>query len=644
MGVRSIFGLWLVLCGVACSGGGESRSPGGGAGAEPQGALTTVSAAEFEQALKSGFARVEDAAPPFWRVEAVADQTAGGRYSSTYTLEANVDEVDTVRYNGTHLFVASDVQAGCCMISTEGDTNLPEGRSNIRVLETDHADATAQEASRIELPEGIQVTGMLVWKDRLIVVGGEERFVSYGESWVSLRAAQAPRSLLMIYDIADPDSPRQAFKAEFDGSLIEVRRIGETIFVISRFTPYVEGLTLPVSGEADALRNRDILAGRSLAELLPAVSIGTRTTPMVAPENCYVTAEGARGYPTLTSITAFPIRAPEDFRSACYNESAYGAYASERAIYLTQHDFDGEAHMTRVHKFSLTEPASSYRGSAELPGLVWNGGQSDFRLSEHDDRLRAVTSIWTGNDDDQEDHRLYVLEEAPTAKALRVVGRLPNASRPEEIGKPGESLYGVRFVGSRAYIVTFERIDPLYVLDLSDPEDPYIAGSLEVAGFSDFLHPVNDELLLGFGRGGSGGLKLELFDVSDMNAPASRATYEMGSIGSFSEALYERHAFTFFQPEQGAYRFAVPAQLSGSDTDYRIDESGLYLFEVMDADQPELAALRSVGAIVKRSEGASEDWLHRSRSYMHDESVFYVRNDEVWGALWLDGASANGPQ
>ena len=142
------------------------------------------------------------------------------------------------------------------------------------------------------------------------------------------------------------------------------------------------------------------------------------------------------------------------------------------------------------------------RGSADIEGAVWRGGQADFRMSESAGDLRLLASQFDWTSDDFVDHQLYVLRESATLPELEIVSTLPNNSRPEEIGKPNEALFGVRFLGDTAYAVTFERIDPLYAIDLSDPADPFIAGELEVAGFSEFLHPVSDDLLLGLGRGG----------------------------------------------------------------------------------------------------------------------------------------------
>ena len=153
-----------------------------------------------------------------------------------------------------------------------------------------------------------------------------------------------------------------------------------------------------------------------------------------------------------------------------------------------------------------------------------------------------------------------MLREKPGERALEIVGRLPNDTRPEEIGKPNEALFAVRFVGDRAYAVTFLRIDPLYVIDLSTPTDPRIAGELLIPGVSDFLHPVTDDLLLGLGMDGSR-FKLELFDTSVLEQPQSRGAITLGGISSGSPALWDRHAFTYLAGDD-ADRFAVPAYVA----------------------------------------------------------------------------------
>ena len=110
----------------------------------------------------------------------------------------------------------------------------------------------------------------------------------------------------------------------------------------------------------------------------------------------------------------------------------------------------------------------AYAGSGRVDGLCFWAGKTTFRISAAGDNLRLVTTQRTNDSNDSLDHSLYVLQLDATDKKLNTVGQLPNSARPDEIGKPN-GLYGVRFVGNRAYLVTFERTDPLYTIDLNDP-------------------------------------------------------------------------------------------------------------------------------------------------------------------------------
>ena len=152
-------------------------------------------------------------------------------------------------------------------------------------------------------------------------------------------------------------------------------------------------------------------------------------------------------------------------------------YVSENALYFTEHRHDPSLtrDVTRIHKFALAGTNVRYRGSANITGLLWRGGQADFRMSEHRGDLRVLSTQWDRNNEDFVDHYLYILRESNVRPELEIVSTLPNDSRPEEIGKPDEALYGVRFLGDVAYAVTFLQIDPLYAIDLSNPADPFIA-------------------------------------------------------------------------------------------------------------------------------------------------------------------------
>ena len=110
-------------------------------------------------------------------------------------------------------------------------------------------------------------------------------------------------------------------------------------------------------------------------------------------------------------------------------------------------------------------------------------------MSEYAGDLRVLASQFDWTNEDRVDHKLYVLRESTARPELDIVSELPNTDRPEEIGKPNEALYGVRFLGDRAYAVTFEQIDPLYVIDLLDPRDPFIAGAGKAKSRDSGVHP-----------------------------------------------------------------------------------------------------------------------------------------------------------
>jgi len=226
---------------------------------------------------------------------------------------------------------------------------------------------------------------------------------------------------------------------------------------------------------------------------------------------------------------------------------------------------------------------------------------------------------------------------------LEVVATLPNSERPAAIGKPNEDLYGVRFFGDRLYLVTFERIDPLYVLDLSDPLDPLVAGELSVPGFSDFLHPVNDELLLGLGQDEEGLVKLELYNVAVLTAPFSLASTSLveGASWSYSEARYNRHAFTYQVVDEATDRFSVPLSLGfySDETGYS-QERRLMLFEIDSKDRPADASIVEVGQINAKGE---RWWDSRQRAIFDGDAVFYIDGTLVWSALWSNPENQSGP-
>jgi len=198
-----------------------------------------------------------------------------------------------------------------------------------------------------------------------------------------------------------------------------------------------------------------------------------------------------------------------------------------------------ERDRTVIQKININKGDIEYRTKGEVPGSLLN----QFSMDESGDNFRVATTsqIWTGSGSKQYNN-VYVMD-----KDLAISGKL------EEIAKD-ERIYSTRFIGNRLYMVTFRRMDPLFVIDLSDPKDPKILGELKIPGFSDYLHPYDENHIIGVGKetadnqwGGTSikGVKLSLFDVSDVNNPKQLDKYEIGTSGTDSEALRDHKAFLF---------------------------------------------------------------------------------------------------
>jgi hypothetical protein len=635
----------LVLALAGCSSGsdsGDNPDPG------TFGMLKPVSdLAAFEDSIKAGLSGLSSD-----EQLAAAGMPADSNFTGTYTQEANVDEMDVVRYDGSHLYIAPQRFFHCCFLAENAviapDDPAPVQERSIRILATDPANGAADAVSTIPLEDDISVQGMYLDGGRMFALTGQMTYGSYGSLWADF-AIWAPEKLgFRIYDVSDVANPALEIEASIDGVFVESRRIGDTVYIVSRYTPWIEGLHYYVTTATQQNENQALLADTSLDDLLPKITIAGETKSLVAPENCMVTTDAdASAYPVLTSITAVPMNDPANFTTTCYSEDAYGVYVSDSALYFTEQtpDTSLQRDITRIHKFALTGTQISYRGSAEIEGTVWRGGQADFRMSEHDGDLRLMASQFDWGNEDFVDHQLFILRESATLPELDIVSTLPNSVRPQEIGKPNEALFGVRFLGDTAYAVTFERIDPLYAIDLTDPADPFIAGELEVAGFSEFLHPVSDDLLLGLGRGAMGGVKLELFDVSNIAQPLSRGSTTIGGAGTWSEAAYDRHAFTYqADAEADIDRFTVPIDAFAVDGSFQFLGSALHLFEIRDKTMPAMAALNTVGSIQPPSvDPTNPSWAARSRAFIHDDTVFYIRDEDVWAAFWHTPSAINGP-
>ncbi|GFO96398.1 copper amine oxidase-like protein [groundwater metagenome] len=229
----------------------------------------------------------------------------------------------------------------------------------------------------------------------------------------------------------------------------------------------------------------------------------------------------------------------DTYNNMTENEKQDYAMNVQKAVEEYETKLAQERDRTVIQKININKGDIEYNTKGEVPGSMLN----QFSMDESGEHFRVATTsqIWTGRGSKQYNN-VYVMD-----KDLGITGKL------EEIA-PDERIYSTRFIGNRLYMVTFKRIDPLFVIDLSDPKNPKILGELKIPGFSDYLHPYDEKHIIGVGKetgdnqwGGTSikGVKLSLFDVSDVSNPKQIDKYEIGTSGTDSEALRDHKAFLF---------------------------------------------------------------------------------------------------
>ena len=596
-------------------------------------------------------------------------------FTTTYTLENNVDEYDFVKYDGDRLFVAPTRGLDCCFVFAEevlfddavedgsdDNSESEDGRDGgaqddevgsavepnpgqsgqdprgIRVLKTNPDAGLAEEVGMIPLEDRQSVEGMYLVDSKLIALTSDNWWGRHGDDFAIPERWSGGSVGLDIYDVGNDAGYERLARLQIEGVLVNSRRTEAGIFVVTRHSPDIEGLNYYPSNPEELENSQNLLESMESGDFLPLIERDGIALEAITASDCYALnpededAPERSGSPTISMVLQIDPGTGDILDAVCLLEPIDGVYLTTDSLYFTQVVYEEDVD-TLIHQFELA-PNADYLGSARLPGGLFLGGNNDYRMNAEGENLRVVLSQWQDDVDDRIDHTLYVLAPSGAAPALEVVAQLPSATRPDEIGKPNEDLYGVRFIGDRAYFVTFESIDPLYVIDLSDPADPFIAGSLEVPGFSDFLHPVSESVLLGLGRSDRRLTKLEFFDVSDLASPQSLGalTLDDSLSYSYSQAEYNRKAFTYWRSSSDAHRMAIPVEGYLSDAPYT-NLARLYLFEIANPENPSELALTSPGFLEVDDSSEVSIW-GQQRSIFHDDAVFWIIEQDVITAFW----------
>lgn len=620
-------------------------------------------------------------------------------FSTTTTQEQGVDEADRIKYDGNYLFIANNSYYSYQNNSDilEEDTENLQGelsvqaqvKSTVRIMERT-TDGGISELSEVDIEaETGNINGLYLNNDILTVISTAEQNYNIASTQLVVEpfAYVQPTFNITFVDVSEPENTKVTNTYNFDGNIINTRRVGDVLYIVSRYQSHIEQLPYAITDD-EKIANYTLINNTDIENLLPKYrgKDGVEES-LIKQQQCLLpeNATDKDGYDTIMTLTSVNINDPQQLNSVCINTITDGLYATEKSIYIygTQYNsnaintFENSIEESIIHKFSIDDMVINYVNSASLNGR-FNRHLSNLRFSEDNDYLRVVTTM--GNGSIGYEHKLNVLLDADNK--LTLVKQLPNAINTKAIGKVSddglvyEDIKAVRFFKDNAYIVTFLNTDPLYVIDLTDNENPKITGELEIPGYSAYLHPISDNLLLGIGQNVDEnrvtlidqavilddentdsstvdpvieGAKVSLFDISDVNAPREikSIVYENG----YTPVEYDYKALSHTITDNGNHRFALPIErwntssVSDGDTTFMVwrPENFLSLLEVSSGNAD--AELIHIGDIIANDEeknfGNNSSW--DDRSIIHNNDVYYIHGDQVWRSYWLTPEQITGP-
>lgn len=412
-------------------------------------------------------------------MESAKEMGGSSDYSSTNIQETGVDEGDVVKTDGKYLYILGNDNK-LHIIKADG-SNLDESAS---IEFKDFAETIEEFYISKDTLSLITTTSTTTMQSGSMASG--ESIVEDDIAWSDSADAKKDiysvnRNLitkLYTYDISDRSAPKLTGTTTQDGYYQTSRKTGDYIYLFSEYTPVIK-----------ETREDSTIIPKINGKDLPSSDI-------YIPE--FLNSS------TYLIVTAIDTNSPDKILTKKAIVSAtYLYYVSNENIYICTNDWNGTTNTTQIMKFRYEKGSITPISAAEAKGSLNNS----FSLNEHNGYLRIVTTSYSENTGNV--NNLYVFDES-----LNPCGKLENLA-------PGETIQSARFMGDTGYFVTFRQMDPLFSVDLSDPEHPKLLGELKITGFSSYLHFYGKDKLLGIGyevdpdTGIYKGMKLSMFDLSD---------------------------------------------------------------------------------------------------------------------------------
>lgn len=473
-------------------------------------------------------------------------ETSGGssegtpEFSGTNNQEKDVDEPDTVKTDGTRLY------------AVVGDE---------MVVYVD-LDTTPRQVGRMPLGEkGGSGHQLLLAGDRVLVLSTDSGYDyrpmpvdDVGGRSAGSTVASGPLTIVEVVDVSDSALPHVVDRVGIDGTVVSARFANDKLRVVTSSHPASFDFVTPNGRGAEEVAkaaNRKIIDDSKIDDWMPHMyrfGLGQDAAEEHPLLDC-ASMSRPKEYAGLGVLSVVTVD-PEGTVDITGNVGVMGdgetVYASSSNLYVTTNEPDevirrrtGVTFHTAVHKFDIANAGKAvYRASGKFDGALLN----QFSMSEQGGILRAATTSGSGGTSATNGSSSQVITMREVDGELKVIGTVGG------LGKD-ESIRSVRFIGDIGYVVTFRQTDPLYTIDLSNPEQPKVAGELKILGYSAYLHPVGDGLLLGVGQdatetGRVQGTQVQLFDVSNPAEP--KAIQKVVVPDSNSEVETDHHAFLWW--------------------------------------------------------------------------------------------------
>jgi len=470
-------------------------------------------------------------------------------YSQTNNQVSGVDEADIIKNDGEYLYVVAQGGNVLSIVNAVPATDM-------KVVST------------IKASENCPINDIYVYKNTLVATCSSNNYIcgDYAKSGVAYDCVypRESKTTAIIYDTSDKSNPKQIKSFTQDGNCVTTRLIGDKLYIVSNYGVYiyndekkVKESCVPTTSINEEKHQRIpvsdicIMPNNDISEYLVVCGIDLSNLDS-EPSKKAILGGSADAY--------------------CTTNSLYAA----RTVYSYSKSWSSDTCKTEIYRFSLEKGEVEFLQKGEVDGYFLN----QFSMDEYNGYFRVATT----QPDNSQGSNVFVLNDK-----LQVVGEIRNIAK-------NESIFAVRFIKEKGYVVTFEQTDPLFIINFAEPTNPKITGELKIPGFSNYLHPYSDTILIGIGKNGDqngalDGLKISLFDISDKSSPKEIDSYVIKNADS--EAQYNHKAFLtsgkngFFgipvsiYDSNGRYKFAFDMftvqdgklKLVGDYTNYNSNES-----------------------------------------------------------------------